>query len=269
MAFNRKFFNLFKYLLPKSKAFNLTLQKWITKFFEGLSALPDDFRIYIDNVWFDIFPSTTRSIELWENQFGLRMPPSNDSQRRNNLDIAWKLKGGQSASYLQDILQDAGFDVQVHENNPKIDPDIFISGDFVCFCGGTNSVCGNNDAFCGKTGGYLLVNGFIPDASDLRDYLCTCGFDGFDNITAGQSIAVCGYFEQYIINPKEYSVPDDSDYWDNIFFVGGDATRDPVTHQLTTIETVLVDVSRQYELEKIILKIKPVNTWAGMLIDYS
>jgi hypothetical protein len=268
MAFNRKWFNIFKTLLPKSNAFNITIQKNLTKFFEGLTALPDNFRTYIDNIYFDIFPSTTRSPELWEDQFGITYPSSSITTRQNDIDTQWKLKGGQSAYYLQSILQDAGFDVQVHENNPKVDPDNFISGLFVMTCGMTTAVCGNDDAYAGKTGGFILANGFLPDSSDLRDYLMVCGGDGFDNVTAGQSIAVCGYFEQFIIIPKTYEIPDDSDYWDFVFFIGGDATRDPVTHELTFIETVTIDSSRQSEFEKLILKIKPVNTWAGMLIDY-
>jgi hypothetical protein len=268
MAFNRKFFNMFKYLLPKSTAFNLTIQKNLTKFFEGLTALPDDFRTYINNIWLDIFPDTTRSPELWEDQLGIRMPSSFEAIRRQNIDTSWKLKGGQSAYYLQSILQAAGFDVQVHENNPKVDPDNFISAFFVMTCGMTTAVCGNDAAYAGRTGGYLLVNGFVPDSSDQRDFLMVCGGNGFDNVTCGQAFSVCGYFEEFFIYPKTYTVPDDSDYWDFIFFIGGNATRDPVTRQLTAIETVTVDMARRDEFEKLILKIKPVNTWAGMMIEY-
>ena len=269
MAFNRKYFNLFKYLLPKARAFSITIQKNLTKFFEGLTALPDNFRTFVDNIWYDIFPLTTRSPELWEEQFGIRFPNSDDTTRRNDIDTQWKLKGGQTAYYLQNMLQDAGFDVQVHENNPKIDPDTFISANFVACCGLSTSVCGNDDAYCGLTGGYVLANGFVPDSSDLRDYLMVCGYDGFDDITCGQSIAVCGYFEQFVIVPVIYAIPDDSDYWDNVFFIGGDATRDPVTHELTAIETVTIDVDRRSEFEKLILKIKGVHLWAGLIIEYA
>ena len=64
-------------------------------------------------------------------------------------------------------------------------------------------------------------------------------------------------------------VPDDSDFWDFIFFVGGDATRDPVTHELTSIATVTLPIERRTEFEKLILKIKPVNTWGGIVIEYA
>lgn len=269
MAFNRKYFNLFKYILPKSNAFNITIQKWLTKFFEGLTALPDDYRDYLDTVYLAIFPDDTNSIELWEDQWGIRNPASTLSMRRNDVDIRWKLKGGQSAYYLESILQGAGFDVQVHENNPKVDPDNFISANFVMTCGMTTAVCGNDDAFAGKTGGYILANGFIPETTALRDYLMVCGWDGVDNITCGQQEAVCGYFNEFVVNPKIYSIPDNSDYWDDVFFIGGDATRNPTTHVLTAIETVTLDADRQQEFESLILKIKPVHTWAGLMIDYS
>jgi uncharacterized protein YmfQ (DUF2313 family) len=263
MAFNRKYFNLFKNLLPKSDAFSIIIQKYLTKFFESLTCIPDDFRTFIDNIFVDIFPSTTRSIELWENQFGVRVPSSDTSIRRSTVSVAWGLKGGQSAYYLQSKLQEAGFDVQVHENNPSVDPDIFLSSQFIMTCDNSWAVCGNDDAFCGMTGGYVLANGYIAASSDLRDYLAVCG-DAF----CGYGLSVCGYFEEYIINPKTFIPPEDSDYWNFIFFIGGDAERDPVTHQLTSIATVILPASRQLEFENLILRIKPVNTWAGMIIEY-
>jgi hypothetical protein len=268
MAFNRKYFNLFKYLLPTGNAFSITIQKYLTNLFEGLTALPDDERQYIDDIYFDLFPCCTRSPELWENQFGIRNPSSDDTVRRNEIDTNWKLKGGQSAYYLETTLNNAGFAVQVHENNPKTDPDNFISALFVMTCGMTTAVCGNDAAYAGKTGGYILANGFIPITSDQRDFLMTCGGDGFDNVTCGQTVAVCGYFEQFIVNPKIYEIPDDDAYWNHVFFIGGDATRDPVTHKLTAIETVTLSASRRQEFEKLILKIKGTHLWAGMMIDY-
>jgi hypothetical protein len=264
MAFNRKYFDLFKNLLPKSEAFSIFIQKNLTKFFEALTCIPDDFRKFVDNVYLDLFPSSTRSIELWESQFGIRVPNSDMSIRRSTINLTWKLKGGQSAKYLQDKLQQAGFDLQVHENNPVVNPDDFLSANFIMTCGNTWAVCGNNDAFCGLTGGYVLANGYIADSSDLRDYLAVCG-----DVYCGNAIAICGYFEQFIITPKKYIIPDDSDYWGSVFFIGGNATRNVSTHVLESIETVQIPTSRQLELENLILKIKPVNTWAGLIIDYT
>lgn len=263
MAFNRKFFNLFKYLLPKSNVFILLYEKLITRFFEGLSAIPDDFRTYIDNIFMDLFPTSTRSPELWENQFGITDPNPDNNIRRINIDTNWKLKGGQYKQYLQNRLQEAGFDVQVHENFPIVDPDIFVNSAFVATCGNAWAVCGNDDAYCGRTGGLLLVNGYIPETSSVRDFLAVCG-----EAYCGYQYSLCGYFETFIIQEKVYSVPDDSDYWGAFIFIGGDATRDPVTHELTNIELVEIDESRKTDFETIILKIKPANVWAGLVIDY-
>ena len=86
MAFNRKWFNIFKLLFPKSNSFSLFVQKNITKFIEGLTTIPDNFRNYIDNIYFDIFPDTTRSIELWESQFGIVNPSADMLNRKNILE---------------------------------------------------------------------------------------------------------------------------------------------------------------------------------------
>jgi len=202
MAFNRKYFDLFKSLLPKSDAFSIIIQKNLTKFFESLTCIPDDFRNFVDNIYMDLFPNSTRFIDLWEKQFGIRIPSSDTAIRRSTIDLAWKLKGGQSAKYLQDKLQLSGFNVQVHENSPKNNPDIFLNSAYIMGCGMTTAVCGNNLAYAGRSGGYILVNGYIADSSDVRDYLAVCGGDGITDVCCGQDLAVCGYFEQFIIVPK-------------------------------------------------------------------
>jgi hypothetical protein len=272
MAFNRKYFNIFKYLLPKAEAFLIIIQKKLTQFFEGLTSIPDDFRKFIDNIFLDLFPATTRSLESWEEQFAILRPSGVESIRRNAVDLAWKLKGGQSREYLQTKLQEAGFDLQVHENNPVIDPANFISSGFVMTCGDSWGVCGNDDAFCGKSGGYLLVNGLLWATVETRDYLMVCGGNILVPTCCGQSIAVCGFFINLLTAAKQskiYILPVDSDYWGAVFFIGGNASRNYVTHELEAIETKYIENTRRNELESLILKIKPVNTWAGMLVDYT
>ena len=70
MAFSEKFFKIIKHLLPKSNAFSIFLQKTLTKFFEGLTAIPDDYRNYLHQVFLDIFPSTTRELTMWKDEYG-------------------------------------------------------------------------------------------------------------------------------------------------------------------------------------------------------
>ncbi len=106
---------IFQHLLPDAAAWRITVQKTLRRFFEGLTDLPTAARQYIDDVHLDLFPTTTRELATWENQFALTPGANDDATRRANLDAAWKAQGGQSPSYLQGVMQAAGFDVYLHE----------------------------------------------------------------------------------------------------------------------------------------------------------
>jgi hypothetical protein len=263
MAFNRRWFNIFKTLFPRGNAFSLIIQKKFTQFIEGLTALPDDFRQYIDRVWLDLFPDTTRELELWNKQFGIVPGQNSIAMQRTNLASRWANDGGQGADYIQSILQAAGFNVQVHENNPPVDPDVFLNSIPQMVAGGANAYAGRDDAFAGRTGGQLLVNG--PVVTNIPLYLCV---SGAEFMSAGNEAALSGYFEKLETIDKIYSIPDDSDYWGWFFFIGGDATRNETTHELETIETVNIPNSRQREFKDLILTLKPAQSWVGLLIEF-
>lgn len=263
MSFNRKYFNLFKYLLPKSNAFSIFIQKKLTQFFEGLTALPDDFRKYIDEIFLDIFPSTTRSIELWENEYGIINPSSDDIIRRNTISQKWKDKGGQGKDYIQSVLRDAGFDVYVHENNPPVDPANFLVGDFAMVAGGDNAYAGRDDAYAGRTtNGELLVNGFISVTTDQRLFLANAG-----NAYAGNQNSVAGYFTNFLVENKTYILPTDPLLFPFVFFIGGLATRN-INNELETIATAEIPAEREQEFKRIILTIKPAQSWVGLIVEF-
>lgn len=263
MAINTKFFKIIKLLAPKSDAFQLFIQKKLTQFFEALTVIPDDFRSYLHQIWFDAFPSTTRELNLWRAQFGIQYFSPDEDIQRTGIATEWASKGGQGKDYLQAQLQSAGFDVQVHENIPAVDPDTFLSNVFVMQANGANAYAGRSDAFAGRTGGELLVNG--PILTNIPLYIAVAGYYRCvcDNVAAE-----CGYFEKIIGYDKIYSITNDSDYWPYFFFIGGDATRDPVTHELTDIQNANVPYNRQDEFKRLILKIKPAQSWCGLLISY-
>ena len=125
MAFNEKWFKIIKLLSPKSNAFSLFIQKKLTQFFEGLTTIPDDFRDYLHQVWFDIFPDTTRELTAWKEQFGMIYFPTVEADQIQALDTEWKLKGGQGKDYIEAQLVAAGFDVQIYENIPPVNPDFY------------------------------------------------------------------------------------------------------------------------------------------------
>lgn len=108
------FFRLFVHLLPRGIAWQVTTDKMLRRVFEGLSKAPSDVRDFVDAVWLDIFPTTTRELAMWEKQFGLTSTGT-DSARRLALAAAWNAQGGQSPRYLEDVVRAAGFDVHVYE----------------------------------------------------------------------------------------------------------------------------------------------------------
>ena len=103
------------HLLPNARAWRLTITKTLRSFFEGLTYIWTDPREFIDLVWKDIDPATTRELDMWEEQFDLPNRGLTESERRDRLAAAWKASGGQSPRYLQDTLQAAGFEVYIHE----------------------------------------------------------------------------------------------------------------------------------------------------------
>jgi hypothetical protein len=69
------FLRVIQHLLPHALAWRLTVvTKALRKFFEGIAAFFGDVREFIDLVFFDLFPETTREVQRWEAQFGLARP---------------------------------------------------------------------------------------------------------------------------------------------------------------------------------------------------
>ena len=108
------FFRQFQHLLPDGNAWRITIDKTLRRFFEGLISAPSDARDYVDDVYDDVLPTTTRELEQWESQFGIPRGAT-DLIRRANIAAEWTATGGQSPSYIQGVLQLAGFNVFVHD----------------------------------------------------------------------------------------------------------------------------------------------------------
>lgn len=259
-----KFFKIFNFLFPRADAFSFSIiTKPFVNFIKGLASVPADFRNYLDTLYLQLFPYTTSELSKWEEEFGIAFPALNDDDRRMNLDTNWKAKGGQAAGYIQSVLNNSGFDVLVHENNPPADPDVFLNSIPFMVCGGLAAYAGNDLAFAGKTGGDLLVNG--PVLSSIPLYLSICGQT---EMVCGNDIAKSGYFLKFGTKDKIYEITDDPDLWGAFFFIGGEATRNATTHELEFIEKVDIPAERKNEFLRLILKIKPAQTWAGLLINY-
>jgi hypothetical protein len=232
--------SLFKHLLPRAKAWQITVDKQLRQLFEGLSESVEDTSEFLGDIWFDLFPATTRELTAWEAQFGIPTTGDvTDADRRDRLAALWSAQGGQDPRYIQDTLQASGFDVYVHEWwVPGTDPPIarnpgiafggqpLACGDSVMECGETVAQCGESWAALGQTG-YALVNKlYTSDGTNLERV--------------------------------EYTIPQDQADWPYCLYICGENFGD----------FAQVSSARQGELEDLILKICPAHLWVIVGITF-
>lgn len=217
-------------------------------------------------------PFLTPLLSDLEKEYGVAtdLNLSEEDRRLQLASVVYNGENNGSRTDLQNALNDAGFDVQVHENSPAVDPDIFLNSIPFMVAGGDNAYAGFfpttpgvYTSIAGKTGGELLVNGAI--FKQEPDYLSVASGD---NMFAGNGNAISGRFDALKQTEIIYPIPDDPNSWPFFFFVGGDATRDG-SGALTAIAPADVHGERKIAFERIILKYKPIHTWAGLIINYT
>ncbi len=219
-------------LLPRAHAWRAAFGTKLRRYLDGLAGEGDAVRTFADEVLEDLYPSTTRHIELWERQFGL---PSTGSMsvRRQRVAAEWAATGGQSPDYLQGVVQAAGFDLYVHEwwssgPGPYVarDPRDYTTQPLIgtVQCGEALAQCGEPDALC---------NAFLANEPG------------------------------YIVNLALTSaapppVPAEPASWRYFVYWGGETFGDVAE----------VDETRRAELERLLRKINPAHAWIVTLIDY-
>lgn len=108
-------FRVIQHLLPRGLAWRTTVNTTLRRYLEGLGAVGSDVRTFIDLVFLDLLPNTTRELPSWERQFALPKGGS-EAERRLKLALAWSSHGRQSPDYIQRTIHAAGFtSVYVHE----------------------------------------------------------------------------------------------------------------------------------------------------------
>jgi hypothetical protein len=263
------FLRVYQHLLPRARALSLVAEKALRRLFEGLTGLPAAIQEFVDLILLDVFPDTTRELAEWETQFGVVNPATAEADRRAAITAAWNRGGGLGPDALQDVLQEAGFPLFVHDSfyftpakairNPNLylaDSDTTIV--YVAECGEALAECGETTAICGDTStptGILLVNKILVRA---LDYLAavTCGEA---LAQCGEPDAECGNNSGFNSQLKPYRIPSDPDLWPYFWYVGGETFGDSVTIPLT----------RKQELENLVLKIGPAHLWTGLIVDYA
>ena len=268
------FFRIFKHLLPTGRAWRITTDKRLREFFEGLSGVGADVKIFLDLVWLDLFPATTRDLDAWDKQFGLPDTGITDQQRRDRLDATWKALGGQDPRYIQDTLQANGFDVFIHEwwepgteaaVNVKAcatarNPLLFLRRETTPVsavdCGEPLAECGESFAECGggiNPPGYSLVNKVFET---IENIIPLCGEEVAE---CGEVDAACGNYIDFIERQINYIVPVDPNKFPYFLYIGGEVFG----------TTAQIDPKRKDEFEALCLKICPAQQWLGILVTYS
>lgn len=220
-----------QHLLPDGAAWRTTADKLLRRLFAGLAEEPGAIVGFVDDVYDDLLPQTTRELEAWEKQFALR-GIGTDQERRDILEATWQATGGQSPRYLQDVLQGAGFDLYVHEwwssGPPYVarDPRSYTNEPLI----GTVQ-CGEPLAQCGEP--TALANAFLVNEP--------------------------GYIVNLTLQPTAPPpVPDDSSKWPFFVYVCGEVFGTIVDIQAT----------RRAELEELLLKHFPAHLWIVTLVNY-
>jgi len=258
------FFRLYQHLLPRAQAWTIVIEKFLRKFFEGLTSWPQDVLNFFALILLDLFPALTRQLDLWEKQFGLITQLDDETARRDRLDAQWKAVGGQSPGYIQGILRDAGFDVYVHEW-------WFLDQvyDEAIICGNPLAVCGSPDAYAGNMTNQALVPRdprlWIDSDSVLVNKIKYVKKLFTAPVICGNANAICGGVGSYSgaftgieFRIRKYQITDDPDTWVHYWYVGGVNFGDFAD----------VPVERKDEFETLILQIKPRQTWVGLFINY-
>jgi hypothetical protein len=292
----------FKHLLPKARAWSLTKDKALRRFFEGLAGEPLAARKSLDNIFDDHYPAYTRELAAYEQQFALPASSLTDPQRRDRLAAAWKALGGQSPRYIQDILQAAGFDVYVHEwFEPK--------KSYFAMCGEAAAESGEALISCGAyylepDGGGSVNNDFAPVARDPFNYIDdgTTGlpflmFDGGSDAQDGDTVSQDGatstppgyLLVNKLVEPFQSIIGDGSAgmsdgeaeaqdggliraYVPKSYVIPADPTKYPYFLYIggaTFPDQAVVPNSRRDEFEYLCLKICPTEQWQGILVNYS
>jgi hypothetical protein len=239
------FLRILKHLAPTGAAWTLTVEKTLRRFFTGLSEQPQLTKDYIDLVYLDLFPETTRELNEWERQFGLSLTDMSSAPAvvagRLALAAEWKATGGQSPSYIQGVLRTAGFDVYVHEwwssGPPYVarDPRDYTNQPLIGLyqCTGEPLAPLPSQPQCSAFASQPQCNGFL--ANDPH-YLVN---------------------KDLTLRPPPH-VPNDPTKWPYFLYVGGQ----------TFPAHAVVDITRRAEFERLILKLRPTQNWIVTLIDF-
>lgn len=229
---------MFRRLLPRALAWRAVAQSRLREFFDGLDAFVAEVREFVDLVYLDLLPTTTRELDAWERQFALPSTGT-DANRRLRLAGAWAMQGGQSPDYIQTVLHAAGFtSVFIHEwwastgplvaRDPRDFTDQPLIGQYQCEA--------SSPWECYNT---LPGKPLAPHCDDIL-------------------INDPGYIVNLDLTRRAPPpVPDDPTKWPYFLYFAGEEFPDPAD----------VDELRVAELKELLLRICPAQQWIVLILN--
>jgi hypothetical protein len=229
-----RFLDAIKALFPFSKAFRLVIDNNHRKLVKSLSFLPEKIRTEAEKVYMDLFPYTTRAVVKWSKAFAIIFGGKELKKQRDILQANWRIHlKGQSASFMEYILQHLDPKIKVIENVPVSNPRQSNIG--------MSAVNGNEQMV---NGGQFAINNYHL---------------GDDN------------FIPYVINndlSEFYTIPNNPEWWDTCFFICGGVIRNDYNEILYAYQIQMSKVWKNY-LEYLVLKMKPLHSTAIIFIDWT
>ena len=204
-------------LLPNGDAFKAVPGGAMDAFFDGIAKAYDAVADNADLLAVMRDARKTPVLSDLEREHGIVPPVGATTMQRRKVLSAYqrRVPGYGSAQDLEEALRDLGVNAQVRANEGLLDPSEFLDQDFACVCGAEDSCCGNESAYCGTTGGELIVT---QEMFNRRLDRLECGDD---DACCGHEDACCGFFDSTTSELVDYVVPVMPDAWSKVFFVGG------------------------------------------------
>lgn len=250
---------LWQVVLPRSRAFDLTINKTMRRFFEGLTY-PDEARDSSDKTYNQLNPQLTENLVRWEEQFYLPSDGLTEQQRRDKLEAAWKMTGGESPAYLQSILRGYGFDVYVHDWwKPDAELITMTMGGEDSFMGGENAYMGAQVSEYPSAWNPQLI--LVPPYYPLVNKISSVTYSP---VNMGSDMAFMGgddaYMGKLVLKDSGniYPIPSDPDKWRYFYYIAGETMPNQAT----------VPLERKNEFEELILAIFPAHMWGGIIVEY-
>jgi len=268
-------------LLPDGQLWNPDPDGDFDKLLDGKADNAKDSYDFMQALAYVREPYKTTALEDLEYEYGILSQDNlSEEVRRQQLHSRVYAKAGFGLDYMQQRIQDAGFDLVVQSNDPAIDPNIILGTRYWVVAGGDIAYAGYNLggpilARAGwDAGGELIVNGELlgpcglapfPMACQAPEYLCVAGYAG---MVANSRYSPAGYFLAMKRQIQVYPVPDRPGRWPLIFFVAKSFSGWDLNPPVPRAVPGDVPNERVPELKRIILRHKPLHTWAGLIINY-